>query len=142
MTQPNDLPHCLKCAKCHSTELAVSTTCLNQDCEIYGYPGEIDYPIDAVMEARHRMNAQIPPLPAPDITSTQVRSGGTRVESITSHSSTQMTAYGLQCAEAAVERERARCLKICRVLAFEEKHRRQNYAAAVVGICAERIDSK
>lgn len=50
------------------------------------------------------MVPQLPPLPDPDITSTQVRSGGTRVDAITSHSSTQMTAYGLQCAEAAEKR--------------------------------------
>lgn len=46
----------------------------------------------------------LPPLPEPDIESTQCRESTMRVDYITSHSSIQMTAYGLQCAEAAVER--------------------------------------
>lgn len=87
------------------------------------------------------MNHQLPPLPEARIGTKffsdglgDVRAKDTKPYYLPK----DMTAYGLQCAEA----ERARCLKICRVLIHEEKERRQNYAAAVVEICAERIERK
>lgn len=51
----------------------------------------------------------------------------------------KMTAYGLQCAEAAVERERARCATICSEVAHDELARRQHYASSVAAICHIRI---
>lgn len=47
---------------------------------------------------------QLPPLPEPETL------GSSRFGSLyKGHTDAAMTAYGLQCAEAAVERERARC---------------------------------
>lgn len=52
-----------------------------------------------------------------------------------------MRAYGLQCAEAAVERERARCVAICGEVMREELERRQHYASSVAAICGLRISN-
>lgn len=52
-----------------------------------------------------------------------------------------MTAYGHQCAEAAVERERARCVAICGEVMREELERRQHYASSVAGVCGLRISN-
>lgn len=85
------------------------------------------------------MNPQLPPLPEPEgviyLQDRPYDRGWATSED--AYSSAQMTAYGLQCADA----ERARCVAICGEVMQEELDRRQHYASSVAGVCGIRISN-
>jgi len=82
---------------------------------------------------------QLPPLPEPQSTLDKNLSIG-EIRGAVAHTDAAMTAYGLQCAEAAVERERARCAAVCHDVAKNEAGRRHHYASSVAMLCAVRIE--
>lgn len=80
------------------------------------------------------MNPQLPPLPEPELAS-QIVDSTMRYTTVYSYQASEMTAYGLQCAEA----ERARCRKIALDAEIREISRRQHYASSVAEMIARQI---